>query len=68
LDYSRVKIAAGARHKAWRCWLSLRMPWYEADAVRLARLKSKKMATQIKKANQKNVPFIVLKKIMQLAW
>jgi len=43
------------------------MPWYEADAVRLARLKGKKMAIQIKKANKKNVPFIVLEKIMQIA-
>jgi hypothetical protein len=43
------------------------MPWYEADEVRSARLKSKKMAIKIKKANKKNVPFIVLEKIMQIA-
>jgi hypothetical protein len=43
------------------------MPWYEADAVRSARLKGKKMAIQIKKAYKKNVPFIVLEKIMQIA-
>jgi len=43
------------------------MPWYEADAVISARLKGKKMAIKIKKANKKNVPFIVLEKIMQIA-
>jgi hypothetical protein len=43
------------------------MPCNEADAVRLARLKGKKMAIKIKKAYKKNVPFIVLEKIMQIA-
>jgi hypothetical protein len=43
------------------------MPWYEADAVRAARRKGKKMAIEIKKAYKKNVPFIVLEKIMHIA-
>jgi hypothetical protein len=42
------------------------MPWYEADAVRLARLQGKKMAIQIKKAHKENVPVIVLKKVLHM--
>ena len=49
------------------CGLSLQMPCNEAGAVRLARLKGKKMAIKIKNANKKNAPFIVLEKIMHIA-
>jgi len=43
------------------------MPCNEADAVISACLEGRKMAIKIKKANKKNVPFIVLEKIMQIA-
>jgi hypothetical protein len=38
------------------------MPRNEADAVRSARLKGKKMAIKIKNTNRKNVQNIVLEK------
>jgi len=43
------------------------MPCNEADAVRLARLKGKKMAIKIKNKNRKYVQDIVLKKILYIA-
>jgi hypothetical protein len=39
----------------------------KADAVRLVRLKGKKMAIKIKNANRKIVPVIVLEKITHIA-
>jgi len=38
LDYSRVKAATDARHRAWSRGASLRMPSNEEDALRSARL------------------------------
>jgi len=35
------------------------MPWYEADAVRLARLNGKKMAIKIKVTTNKNISVII---------
>jgi len=49
------------------CGPSPRVPCNEADAVRSACLNGKKMAIRMKKAYKKNVPFIVLEKIMQIA-
>jgi hypothetical protein len=43
------------------------MPRNEADAVRSARLKGKKMAIIIKNSNRKNVRVIVLEKILYIA-
>jgi hypothetical protein len=43
------------------------MPRNEADAVRSARLKGKKMAIKIKDSNRKNVRVIVLEKILYIA-
>jgi uncharacterized protein YacL len=42
------------------------MPCNEADAVRSARLKGKKMAIQIKKAHKENVQVVVLKKVLHV--
>jgi hypothetical protein len=39
------------------------MPCNEADAVRLARLKGKKMAIKIKNKNEKKVAIIILERI-----
>ncbi len=39
--YSRVEVAADARHKVYSCGSPPQMPCNEADAVRSARLKSK---------------------------
>jgi len=43
------------------------MPCNEADAVRSARLKGKKMAIIIKNSNRKNVQVIILEKILYIA-
>jgi len=42
------------------------MPCNEADAVRSARLKGKKMAIKIKNTNRKNVQDIVLEKLLHI--
>jgi hypothetical protein len=49
------------------CGPSPRAPCNEADAVRLARLKGKKMAIKIKNTYRKNVQVIVLEKILYIA-
>jgi len=43
------------------------MPWYEADAVRSARLKGKKMAIKIENKNKKNIQIVVLEDIVTIA-
>jgi hypothetical protein len=43
------------------------MPRYEADAVRSARLKGKKMAIIIKDSNRKNVQVNILEKVLVIA-
>jgi len=43
------------------------MPCNETDAVRLARLNSKKMAIKIKNNNKKNVQTMILEKILYIA-
>jgi hypothetical protein len=60
LDYSRVEVAADARHRVRSCGPSPQVPCNEADAVRSARLKGKKMAIKIKNENEKKVSIIIL--------
>jgi hypothetical protein len=43
------------------------MPRYEADAVRSARLKGKKMAVEIKDTNRENVQVNILEKTLVIA-
>jgi len=62
LIYSRAEVAADARHRACSRGPSLRMPCNEADAVRSARQKSKKMAINIENTNKKGVKDVVSEK------
>jgi len=43
------------------------MPWYEADAVRWARLNGKKMAIKIENSNKTNVQIIDLDIVLNTA-
>jgi len=64
LNYSRVEIAADARHRVCSCGPSPQMPCNEADAVRSARSESKKMAIKIK--NKRKVSIIIFEKILHV--
>jgi len=43
------------------------MPWYEADAVRLSRLKGKKMALKIRNSNKAIVTFVISEITLHIA-
>jgi hypothetical protein len=62
VGYSRVEVAADARHRVRSCGPSPRVPCNEADAVRSARLNGKKMAIKLKNLNEKIVKIIILEK------
>jgi hypothetical protein len=66
LDYSRVEVAADARHRVCSCGPSPQVPCNEADAVRSARLNGKKMAIKIKNKNEKIVKVIILERILHI--
>jgi len=66
LDYSRVEFAADARHRVHSCGTSPQVLCNEADAVRSARLKGKKMAIKIKNKNEKKVKIIILERILHI--
>jgi len=55
LDYSRVEIAADARHRACSCGRPSQMPCNEADAVRSARPKGKECRHRGKELHGKRV-------------
>jgi len=55
LDYSRVEVAADARHRVCSCGRPSQMPCNEADAVRSARPKGKECQHRGKKWHGKRV-------------
>ena len=67
LDYSRVEVAADARHRVRSCGPSPRVPCNKADAVRSARLYGKKMAIKIKYLTRKTAAIAILEIILHIA-
>ena len=66
LDYSRVEFAADARHRVHSCGTSPQVLCNEADAVRSARLKGKKMAIKIKNKNKKKFSVLIFERISHI--
>ena len=64
MAYSHVEVAADARHRVRSCGPSPRVPCNEADAVRSACLKGKKMAIRMKLNTNKNSSVVIFMKSM----
>ena len=66
LDYSQVEVAADARHRVRSCGTSPRVPCNNADAVRSACLKGKKMAIKMKVKTGKDISVVIFLKSMHI--
>jgi hypothetical protein len=66
LDDEQVEVAADVRHRMRSCGPSPRVSCNEADAVRSACLKGKKMAIKMKVKTNKNISVVIFVKSIHI--